>query len=269
MTPEGLAVERLGEEWKKLLLKGETPSIGLHFLKECGWLKYYPELSCLDGCPQFKDWHPEGDVWQHTLHSVDAAAKLQSGTPNDDLILMLAVLCHDLGKPATTVHEDDGRITSRNHEDMGEKPTKRFLESLFRDKELPNQVIPLVLNHLKPYTFFYQQASDRAFRRLMTKVSRPDLLIKVAQADSAGRPPMEVDLPPLVWFRERVEALKLVDGAPKPLIQGRDVLARNVPAGRVVGELVKACYEEQLDGGISTFEEGIKYLENLIKVRGI
>ena len=62
MTPEGLAPERLFEEWSKLLVKGVKIGKGLNFLRDTGWVKYYPELHRLIGCRQAPEWHPEGDV---------------------------------------------------------------------------------------------------------------------------------------------------------------------------------------------------------------
>ena len=62
-----LPKERVFEEFKKLLLKAKMPSLGLQFLKDCGWIIHFPELEALIGCKQHPKWHPEGDVWAHTL----------------------------------------------------------------------------------------------------------------------------------------------------------------------------------------------------------
>jgi tRNA nucleotidyltransferase (CCA-adding enzyme) len=102
LDPEGLSPERYFAEWEKLLLKGCVPSRGLAFLKEAGWLRFFPELEALSGCPQDPRWHPEGDVWTHTLHCMDAFARERLGDREEDLIVGFAVLCHDMGKPATT-----------------------------------------------------------------------------------------------------------------------------------------------------------------------
>lgn len=264
MTPEELAVERLGAEWEKLLLYGVKPSAGLSFLEHCNWLDYYPELAALNRCPQYPKWHPEGNVWQHTLHCLDAAAPLRTGRREDDRVMMLAVLCHDMGKPATTVIEPDGRITSRGHEEAGAEPTRSFIARLWRDAKLASQVIPLVENHLKPYSFFAQNASDKAIRRLALKVKRLDLLLAVAQSDSAGRPPTPVDMPPLEWFKRKIEELKIADSIPEPLIKGRHLIAYGMNPGRELGEAVRRCYEAQLDGEFDSPESAAAYLERLL-----
>ena len=78
------------------------PSRGLRFLRQARLLRFFPELAAMVDVPQDPHWHPEGDVWTHTLMVVDAAAGLRDGG-EDDLALMFAALCHDFGKPETTV----------------------------------------------------------------------------------------------------------------------------------------------------------------------
>ena len=72
---ENLSRERIFEEWKKLLLKGKKISLGLDFLKQADWLRYFPELEALSGCEQYEKWHPEGDVFIHTGLCLDALQK--------------------------------------------------------------------------------------------------------------------------------------------------------------------------------------------------
>ena len=79
VSMEGLPEERIFEEWKKLILKGKNLTAGLNFLKEVGWLSHFPELEALVGCPQDPEWHPEGGVWVHTLHCLDAFARERTG----------------------------------------------------------------------------------------------------------------------------------------------------------------------------------------------
>lgn len=99
--------ERVFQEWQKLLTKGVKISKGLHFLNKCGWLRFFPGLEAMVNCPQDPEWHPEGDVWVHTLHSLDSFARDRTGDEREDLIVGLAVLCHDIGKPKTTCEEGE------------------------------------------------------------------------------------------------------------------------------------------------------------------
>jgi tRNA nucleotidyltransferase (CCA-adding enzyme) len=96
---DDLPRERVFAEFEKLLLLGSNIAQGLEFLREVGWLRYFPELEALIDCEQDPQWHPEGDVWTHTLLSLNAFANQRSGDERADLIVGLAVLCHDMGKP--------------------------------------------------------------------------------------------------------------------------------------------------------------------------
>ena len=126
MVAEGmldeLPKERVYEEWKKLLLKADKPSVGLELMREWGITeRYFPELHALIGVPQDAKWHPEGDVWVHTMMVVDAMAgelkgkrekgKGKEGDEKQQLKLLFAALCHDFGKPLTTTIEyEDGKV---------------------------------------------------------------------------------------------------------------------------------------------------------------
>ncbi|MGH7181173.1 MAG: CCA tRNA nucleotidyltransferase, partial [Nitrospiraceae bacterium] len=224
LTQEGQPSERLWEEWKKLLLQGIKPSIGLQFLSDCDWLRFYPELAALQGCDQDPVWHPEGNVWIHTLHCLDWFATERNGHHDDDLVVGLGILCHDFGKPATTTN-DFGRITSRGHESEGEAPTRHFLERLTNQDDLINEVMSLVLCHLRPRALHDANASDSAVRRLARQVKRIDRLVRVARADHAGRPPKLFDgFPAGEWLLERARRLEVEDQAPAPIVMGRHVM---------------------------------------------
>lgn len=268
LTQENQPAERLWEEWKKLLLHGVKPSVGLRFLEACGWLRFYPELAALQGCEQDPIWHPEGDVWIHTLHCLDWFSAERTGQEEDDLIVGLGILCHDFGKPTTTRHEFD-RVTSRGHEPAGEAPTRSFLRRLTNQEDLIEQVVPLVLCHLRPRALYEAQASDSAVRRLARQVCRIDRLVRVARADHAGRPPKPFDgFPAGAWLLERARQLDVDTHAPAPLVMGRHLIELGVPPGPAMGQLLDACYEAQLDGIFATLEEGLAYARTrLLPVR--
>jgi tRNA nucleotidyltransferase (CCA-adding enzyme) len=264
LTQDRQPSERLWQEWRKLLLQGTKPSLGLQFLSECGWLRFYPELSALQGCKQDPTWHPEGDVWIHTLHCLDWFAIERAGNQDNDLIVGLGVLCHDFGKPATTKQEF-GSITSRGHEPEGETPTRRFLERLTNHENLINEVIPLVLCHLRPRALHDAKASDNAVRRLAKQVGRIDRLVRVARADHAGRPPKPFDgFPAGEWLLNRALQLAIEDKAPAPIVMGRHLLELGVRPGPEMGPLLDECYEAQLDGLFSTFDEGLAYARRIL-----
>ncbi len=265
LTPEHLARERVFEEWRKLLLLGVRPSRGLTFLREAGWLPYFPELQALIGCAQEPDWHPEGDVWIHTLHCLDAFATERLGQGLEDLVVGLAVLCHDLGKPAKTALED-GKIRSKGHDTAGEAPTRLFLGRMTNQQNLVEEVVPLVLTHLRPRELYEARAGDSAVRRLALRVGRIDRLVRLARADQMGRPPLVFDgFPAGDWLLARSRALDIERAAPKPVVLGRHLLALGLTPGPKVGSILKTCYDAQIDGAFSTLEEGLEYAKRVIR----
>src|SRR5262249_46772459 len=140
--------ERIGAEFDKLLLDSLAPSWGLEVMRAMGALRFFPELAPLIGCPQDPAHHPEGDVWIHTLLALDAAARLRPPSERPKA-LMLAVLCHDLGKPATP-RLQDGRLKSHAHETAGEDPTRAMLARVTAETKLTDEVLALVRHHLAP-----------------------------------------------------------------------------------------------------------------------
>lgn len=264
LSQDGHPIERIWKEWKTLLLEGVKPSLGLTFLRNSGWLRFYPELAALQGCPQDPTWHPEGDVWVHTLHCLDWFTGERTGREADDLVVGLAVLCHDFGKPLTTKSEG-GRVTAQGHEQRGEEPTRRFLERLTTQQRLIDDVIPLVRYHLRPRALFDAQASDAAIRRLARQVRRVDRLVRVARADHAGRPPKPFDgFPAGEWLLDHAKRLAVNTQAPTPIVMGRHLLKLGINPGPDMGRLLDACYEAQLDGVFSTVEEGLAYVRSYL-----
>ena len=264
-----LPAERVFGEIEKLLLKARRPSIGLRRLREWGLLaQVAPELLPLADTPQDLQWHPEGDVWTHTLLAVDEAVPLLEDLDRPRaLAVMLGTLCHDLGKPATTRFED-GRLRSRGHEEAGLAPTRSLLDR-WRVHSLlgygvREQVLALVGNHLKPGQLYddREHVSDGAIRRLAGKCE-PALLYRVARADCLGR---AGDFPPVAmeWFLERVRQLDVAERPPAPLLKGRDVVALGVAPGPQVGRVVREVYERQLDGAINTIEEAQREAARLV-----
>jgi tRNA nucleotidyltransferase (CCA-adding enzyme) len=258
-----LPPERVFGEIEKLLLKAARPARGLALMAEWGMLPVVaPELVPLRDTPQDPGWHPEGDVWTHTLQVVDEAAPLAAELEPDrprQLAVMLGALCHDLGK-ATTTRFEDGRIRSRGHEESGVPPSAALLDRwnvhTLLGYDVRGQVLALVAQHLKPGQLYDERdrVSAGAIRRLAAKCE-PDLLYRVARADCLGRRPGVFEPVAMEWFRERVRELDVARRAPEPILKGRDVLALGIAPGPEVGRIVRAVYERQLDGAVTTIEE--------------
>jgi tRNA nucleotidyltransferase (CCA-adding enzyme) len=265
---DDLPAERIWSEFEKLLLQAARPSIGFALALDLGVVdKLLPEMRPLVGCPQEPEWHPEGDVWTHTLMVIDQARALNGDLDRPRLLaVMLGAVCHDLGKPATTA-VIDGRIRSLDHEEQGVAPTVRLLDRLnvhsIDGYDVRGQVIGLVAQHLKPGMFHKaENVGDGAFRRLAQKVDL-ELLARVARADCLGRTG-GFDCSAMDWFIERARLLGVEHQPPAPLVLGRHVLALGVPPGPRVGELLKQVYEKQLDGEVRTVDEGIACLRQLM-----
>jgi len=258
-----LPAERVFGEMEKLLLKARRPSIGFALMKEWEMLSVVaPELLPLAETPQDPEWHPEGDVWTHTLQVIDEAAKLVEDLGSDRpraLTVMLAALCHDLGKPATTKHVE-GRMRSPGHEEAGVAPTLSLLDRwnvhTLLGYDVRGQVAALVRDHLKPGELYKERerVGDGAIRRLARKCE-PDLLYRVARADCLGRLPGRFEPVAMEWFREKVRQLEVAVRPPAPLLRGRDLLALGMAPGPAMGRILEAVYERQLDGAVTTVEE--------------
>lgn len=264
VTPEGLACERIFDEWKKLILSGVKISSGLEFLRTTGWLQYYPELETLVGCEQEPEWHPEGDVWIHTLLCMDAFAEDRVGDEHEDLVVGFAVLCHDLGKPLTTTVER-GRIRSIGHCAAGEPPTRSFMRRMTNQESLAQEVVPLVTNHLRPLQLYTGQAGDGAIRRLAVRVKRIDRLVRVETADQKGRGPTEFDCSPQSeWLLNRARELEVRDSAPAPVVMGRHLIDLGMTPGPRFGPILQECYDAQIEGIITNTGDGIAFARKLI-----
>jgi tRNA nucleotidyltransferase (CCA-adding enzyme) len=269
-----LPKERIWGEFEKILLQAEKPSIGLKWLYDLGVVEQlFPELKSLVGVPQQPEWHPEGDVDIHTLMVVDEARKLIDDLPYAKKIaVMLGALCHDFGKPPTTKFFD-GKWRSHGHDEAGVEPTLSFLDKLgiytIQGFDAREQIVQLVRYHLKPGEFYKAQPGDGAFRRLARKVE-PDLLYRVAKADSLGRNPEW--LPKEKWFKaeaqewfiEKVRELAVEKEAPKPILMGRHLIELGLQPSPQFKEILDAVYEMQLDGKITNTKEAVDEAKKLI-----
>jgi tRNA nucleotidyltransferase (CCA-adding enzyme) len=271
-----LPAERVWGELEKLLLRARQPSIGLGWLHALGVLeKLFPEILALIDVPQDPEWHPEGDVFVHTRLTLDRARELiDELSYARQVTVMLAALAHDFGKPATTEFIE-GRLRSRGHEAAGVPPAELFLNRInvhtIDGYDVRGQVISLVREHLKPGEFFKKrdEVGDGAFRRLARRCE-PDLLYRVAKADSLGRNapwvPQEkwYGSEAQEWFIERARELDVAQRPPDPLLLGRHLLALGIEAGPRVGDITRAVYEMQLDGRVRTVDEAIEAAKKLI-----
>lgn len=256
-----LPKERVGEEWRKLLLRPERPSRGLALLTSSGALDVlHPEFGKLAQTPQNPKWHPEGDVWTHTLLAVDEAARVvreqgggereQGYTEDERWWVMLAILCHDLGK-ATTTGWLRGAWRSPGHDAASVEPTRAFLRAIAVDHRTTEVVVRLVREHLQPLRFVKverrgEPVPDGEVFKLARRAwpATIALLSLVAAADHRGRGPFPGGVPPPgadagPRLRERAERLGVLAGPPAPVLRGADLLALGLSPSPAFGEILR------------------------------
>lgn len=139
----------LFQEIEHHLLYDQVPSEYLNLLYKKGILKEYPfhMLTALVNTEQSKKYHPEGNVWIHTLMVVDEASKVKEQS-SDEKAFMWAALLHDIGKPSTTKVRK-GKITSYNHDMEGAIKTREFLEYFHCPSDFIDKVVGLVRYHMQ------------------------------------------------------------------------------------------------------------------------
>jgi len=262
-----LSTERIFEEFRKLFLKAKRPSIGLEAAKKLGILKYFPELNALIGVPQDPKWHPEGDVWIHTLLVIDEAAKLRISVEKHDLELMYGALCHDFGKPLTTEFIR-GRWRSPCHDIKGVLPTEHFLRRITDDQNLIEQVKNLVKEHLRPVQLFKERKriNPGTIRRLALRVRIPELVL-LARADYFGRILSEDERTNFEagdWLLNEAKKMNVRDKAPVPLLLGRHLLTLGIEPGPKMGLILKLAFESQLNGDFQKEEDAIDWAKSYL-----
>ncbi len=277
-----LSEERVYEEWKKWAIKGKYPDIGLNFLYDCGWITAFPELSALINCPQNPDWHPEGDVWNHTLAVCAQAARITrefkpSLTDEEKLYVMFASLTHDVGKPATTQLDEHGVLRSFKHDKLGASIARAFFEKMKAPTQVSQTIEKLVSEHMTDI----EAPSVRVIQRLANRLAPANIklwaLLRQADAMGCGSPERhlckEIDLGALSgkpiaekikfqtdFWLEAAERIQLKESAPRPLVNGRDLIPLGVKPGPQMGKILKQAFEAQLDDYFCTKEDGVEYI---------
>jgi tRNA nucleotidyltransferase (CCA-adding enzyme) len=269
-----LAVERVWGEWDKWATKSVRPSAGLVVLQQSGWLKHFPEVAALDGVPQEPEWHPEGDVFIHTCHCLDALVKLETwrdSPPPARRLLSFSVLAHDFGKAVTTKQaERRGKLrwVSPEHEAAGGPLAETFLQRLGAPLDLIDYVRPLVMNHLLHHHGALM-VRDTTVRRLARKIEPAtiDQLIAVMQSDHLGRPPLVPNetVVRLAHLRNAARRLALEHAAPKPLVLGRHLIALGLTPGPQFKPALDAAFESQLDGAFADEAGGLEWMRNYLR----
>ena len=259
-----LARERIFGEMEKALLKSEKPSVFFQELRRMRQLDFwFPELRDLIDVPQPPRYHPEGDVWTHTMMVTDEAARLH-GEAEYPLGLVLAALCHDLGKAETTRMEKDGRLHAFQHEQAGAVLSGRFLARITNEKKLKQYVKNMVLLHMRPNQLAAQQAKARPYNRMFDESVSPGDLLLLSRADALGScvDPEEYSATEGL-LRRRLAAFR--EQMREDYVTGKDLIDAGYRPGPAFTEALAYAHRAQLAGvsRAETLSQTIGYLNSL------
>lgn len=246
--------ERIEQEFTKMLVRAPAPSLGIRWLSSINRLQeVLPELAATIGIQQDVRWHPEGDVFEHSMQALDAAAHDVYATVQHKLIILYAALCHDLGKVSTTFEDEKG-IHSYGHAQAGVAYARTMLRRVTHHEALLHAVVGLVRWHMSPGEL--RSAKIAAYKRLAYRLSYYNvtmaMLAQVAYADRRGRnahsmQPLQEDIPEIDHFVKVSEQAGVLYAPEAPLLSGKDVID-DLPQGPTIGRALRKAYELQMGG---------------------
>ncbi len=238
-----LSAERIRDELSRLLSSAHARA-GMEVLREGGLLaQVLPDLEAMVGVEQ-SGFHCY-DVYDHTMHAVDLA-------PRDDLVVRLAVLLHDVGKPPTHAIAEDGRHTFHDHPQVGAEMAERILTDLRFSGDEIRDVATLVRLHLRPIQYQHDTHGDAAVRRLV-RAAGPlrGRLLEVARADTrASSYPNTAAIDELGERMERLDQDGGLSRMGPPLDGGTIMRLGGRRGGPWVGRAQRALIEAVLEGEI-------------------
>lgn len=255
-----IPVERIAGELRRILRDPARPSRAFELLAELGRLDVLPPIARLVGVPQDPVWHPEGDVFVHTLLVLDRTREIvredaDDGAGDTGLVLMLTALCHDLGKPETTTREGT-RIRSIGHEAASARRARDWLAELRFADRVVRIVALLVAHHLAPSQLVKQGAGARAYRRLARKLAAEGaslaLLERVARADHLGRTTAEAlagRYDAGAAFLAAADAAEVREGPRADVVTAQALMERGVSPGPELGRRLRRCRELEDETG--------------------
>jgi poly(A) polymerase len=244
-----MAAERIGDEIVKMLTEG-CARRSFELLESTGLLAVVlPEIAAMRGVEQSTDYHPEGDVWTHTLLLL---SQIPAGAAET---LALGCLLHDVGKPVTAERRDDGRITFYGHTDRGADMAVAIVQRLKRSRETWERVDYLVRNHLRLVSAPEMRLST--LKRMLGEEGFDELLW-LARLDALAA---SGDLQFVMFCERRRKEIGEEAVKPPRLVTGHDLIAMGIEPGPRIGEMLRALETAQLEGEVGTREQALDWLE--------
>ena len=261
-----LSKERVEEELRKALLKADRPSIFFEILRSMDKLgTWFPEIGQLIGIEQDPVFHPEGDVWTHTMEVIDRAAAFRDRV-SDPFCFMLLALGHDLGKIVTTARaEKDGRIHAYGHETEGVPIAEEFVKRITNEKDAVDYINNMVPLHMRPNVSAYSKPPLKSTNRMFDAAKAPGDLVWFAAADKpvfAGTDEFSGDNE---FLLERLRAYE--ETMARPYVAGRDLIAAGLEPGEDFSEILAHAHKLRLAGTEkeSALKQTLAYARNLRK----
>ena len=244
-----IAQERIYVELTSMLT-GKNPHNAFELLLETGLLEQIlPEVVKLKGCDQPKQYHPEGDVWNHTML---ALSKLEE---NPSPELGWATLLHDIGKPRTLSYKEDGTPTTPAHAAVGANMSNKILRRLKASKRTIETVYNAVHHHM---TFInIQQMRPAKLRRFLSDENFP-LHLELHRVDCQSASGM---MDNYHFAKDKLVELENEGGTelPPPLITGKDLIEMGFKPGSRFKKILTKVQDMQLAGTMKTTEEALKW----------
>ena len=251
-----VSMERTRDELRKILT-GPNPHTGIKMMDDLNLLnEILPEVTAMKGVRQPENYHPEGDVFTHTLLTLSELAASQ--TSADSWELAMAILLHDIGKPITFEVAD--RIRFNNHDNIGAEMAEKICERLRMSNAEKERITWLVKMHL--YLRHAQQMRISKLKRLFAHEGYPELaeLYRVDSLASTG------DLEDYNFCQNMLEELQEEEIKPEPLITGNDLIAMGLKPGPIFSKVLDAIKDDQLEQKITTKEEALERAKELVKI---
>lgn len=240
-----LSSERIEIEMKKALLKSKKPSSFFENLRKMNQLGYwFKELEQLIGLEQNPKYHPEGDVWTHTMIVLDNAAKFRNEV-SDAYSFMLFALMHDLGKIETT-EIINGKIHSYNHEVVGVEIAERLLERVCHEKKVKNYVLKSIPLHMRPSMLFESKSKIKKTNKLFDEAVEPKDLIYFSLCDKHVETSKKEELEKKEFLFERFRVYE--ETMEQPYIVGKDLLELGFKSGVELGKMLELAHKLRLAG---------------------